>query len=590
MTEDRTPVWKREAGWTEPERRLTGIVLPSFEDPEGEPLDEFERDRRARTAEALPAASLGPSVPVVPSGPPPAWPPPEPSATEPVVSASATTEAALGEAAFGEAALGEAAFGEAAAVAPPVAEPASVQPRREFPRFIRGEFVLPVEEPTGQPETATLAPPALFEGFDPLTAPVDVLEARLHPAAVAAPEGLRNALPSWAMPPSPPAPPPVSGWERTPVVDLPRDPRAVAPGPPATFGSTPEYATPEYAAPEYAAAEPVTAPPASVSEPTWQPVLEAPTAQNPIVQAPSPAFQTTPSAAQTTPAAFQTAPTATPTASAAFQAASGGVGERAGGGRMQVVQEQQLDAVEEDVAVVPEAPRKGGREGAPHPAFPDATARTFRILPIAADLMPLEITGTRHVRRVRRGVISGVALVVALVVGWYGYSVHEHSRAEDDRQAILDTSQDLTRQKHKQYDELTRIQAESGQIDQRLEQMLEYDLSWSKMLASLRDTAAAKNVKLSGITAALSQEALIGKAEGDVIGNVTLTGKAPSKDAVAAYVDALVGVAGVANPFPSDATQEADGVSFTIRVDITRAALGGRFTSAAPSASPSGSK
>ncbi|WP_433050265.1 hypothetical protein [Dactylosporangium sp. CS-033363] len=665
MTEDRTPVWKQESGWKEPEGRLTGIVLPSFEDPEAEPLDEFERDRRARAAEAFPAAPLGPPVPVVPSGPPPAWPPVEPAATEPPV----------------------------AATEPPTAEPAP--PRREFPRFIRGEFVLPAED-APQPETATLAPPppSPFEGFDPLTAPVDVLEARLHPAAATAteglhpaaavaPEGLRNALPSWAMPPSPPAPPPASNWERMPAADLPREPRAVAsaavepprpgfaagesprPGFAAVEPPSPGFAAVESPSPGFASVEPVTAPPASVSEPTWQPVLEEPTDQFPRVQAtsrdvqapprdvhassrdvqaPPRDFQAPPRGVEAPPRDFQAPPSGVEAPPRDVQASSRGVEapardfqapprggeapvragqaeprggeapargvqaespaaqERAPFARMPVVQEQQPDAVEEPAAVVPavppppvavpeaQAPRKAGREGAPHPAFPDATARTFRILPIAADLMPLEITGTRHVRRVRRGVITAAVLVVALVAGWYGYAVHEHSKAEDDRQAILDTSQDLTRQKHKQYDELTRIQSESGQIDQRLQQVLAYDLSWSTMLASLRETAAAKNVKLSGITAALSQEALTAKAEGEIIGTVTLTGKAPSKDAVAAYVDALVGVAGVANPFPTDATQENDGVSFTIRVDITKAALGGRFTSAAPSASPSGSK
>jgi hypothetical protein len=51
-------------------------------------------------------------------------------------------------------------------------------------------------------------------------------------------------------------------------------------------------------------------------------------------------------------------------------------------------------------------------------------------------------------------------------------------------------------------------------------------------------------------------------------------------------------VTGIANPFPTDATLQDNLVSFTIRMDITKAALGGRYTtsSAAPSASPTGSK
>nr|BFE65797.1 hypothetical protein GCM10020063_103230 [Dactylosporangium thailandense] len=604
------PVWKREAGWNEPgwqepERRLTGIVLPSFEDPaEADDLDEFERDRRARTAadelkhdrhartaadeferdrrartaadelkhdrhartaadelehdrRARTAADelkhdrhahtaadelAGPPVPVVPAGPPPAWPP---AATE--------QERA----------------------------PAPAAPRREFPRFIHGEFVLPAGDPA-QAETATLAPPAPSGGFDPLTAPVDVLEAHTH--ASAAPEGLRTALPSWGMPAAPPPPPPAAErWERTPTLDIPDEPAE----PPAPL-------------------PPVPMPVETVAEPTWEPVVEpaaARTAPIPAVEEPTAPVPVVPAAAtEPLPAVPPRATAPQPAVPAAATEPLPAVPPRATAPQPAVppaatapqpavppAATAPQPAVAAEATTGPAA-RKGPWDGTPHPAFPDATARTFRIQPIAADLLPLEISETRHVRRVRRLVISGVVLVAALVVGWYGVTVHEHTQAGEDRQSILDTSQDLTRQKHKQYDELTRVQADSGKIDERLKKVLDYDLSWSKMLASLRTTAAVKNVTLSGITASLNQESLAGQNTGDIVGTVTLTGKAPTKAAVAAYVDALTGVSGVTNPFPSDATQENDGVSFTIRVDITRAALGGRFTSAAPSASPTGSK
>jgi len=135
-------------------------VLPSFDEPDrADDLDEFERDRRARAARAAVEASditatVAPAVPMVPAGPPPAWPPPAP------VVAEESPEPVL-----------------------------ATPPRREFPRFIRGEFVLPTDEAA-----------APVSGFDPLTAPVDVLDTHLHPAPAAPPEGLRNALPSWALP------------------------------------------------------------------------------------------------------------------------------------------------------------------------------------------------------------------------------------------------------------------------------------------------------------------------------------------------------------------------------------------------------
>jgi Tfp pilus assembly protein PilN len=233
-------------------------------------------------------------------------------------------------------------------------------------------------------------------------------------------------------------------------------------------------------------------------------------------------------------------------------------------------------------------PAKKGREGAPHPAFPDATARTMRILPIAADLLPLEITELRRLRRVRRLVIAGVALCVALLIGWYVVADRQTDKAQAELTAVQDNRRDLNRKKAA-YTQLESTRQQIKDITTQLGILMERDMSWSALLASLR-RAAPPNVTVSTVTGSLElagTRASDARGAGGVVGALTLSGTAPSKDEVAAYVDTLGTVTGLANPFPSEASQDETGLRFTIRVDITRAALGGRFTS--PSAVPSAS-
>ncbi|MEV4513159.1 PilN domain-containing protein, partial [Dactylosporangium sp. NPDC049525] len=233
----------------------------------------------------------------------------------------------------------------------------------------------------------------------------------------------------------------------------------------------------------------------------------------------------------------------------------------------------------------PPVPAKKGRDGAPHPAFPDATARTMRILPIAADLLPLEITELRRLRMVRRLVIAGVAAFMALLFAWYVAADGKTDQAQTELNAVQDSRRDLNRKKAT-YTELEQIRQQRKNITAQLGILMELDLPWSALLTSLQK-AAPKGVALKSVTGALDAAEASPGAGGDVIGTITLTGTAPTKKDVAAYVDTLGGVTGLANPFPSDANETDEGLNFTIRVDVTKASLGGRFTS--PSAAPSAS-
>jgi Tfp pilus assembly protein PilN len=224
------------------------------------------------------------------------------------------------------------------------------------------------------------------------------------------------------------------------------------------------------------------------------------------------------------------------------------------------------------------------------------------LLPIVARLLPPEIEQARHSRKVRRSVISGVAVFAALLVAWYCTVAYETSKAQHRLAAAQTDLQKLQRQQSS-FAELIGTQAAAKTIGTQLAALLADDLQWSRLFSSLQ-AAAPPGVEVTGVSGALSSKpkgggnpapapgpgapGAPGGRAAQPIGTLTVSGTGPSKPVVATYVDALATVPGLANPLLSDVTTQTGGVQFSVRLDITTAALGGRYTS--PSPTPSGSK
>ncbi|GAA1794542.1 hypothetical protein HC028_22310 [Planosporangium flavigriseum] len=218
-----------------------------------------------------------------------------------------------------------------------------------------------------------------------------------------------------------------------------------------------------------------------------------------------------------------------------------------------------------------------------------STEPAARMLTISANLLPPEIMESRHARRTRRIVLSAVAAVAILLGGWYGLASHQTSLARGD---LGNAQSDVERlvQQQKPYAELIRTQNESRAIDARLAALLANDLRWAQLLSSLRG-AAPQGVQLIGVTGGVAP-AKAGTAATPqagtprlpdtsgqkVVGTLTLNGTAPSKETVAEYIDALAKVQGLGNPMLERVSEEGKAASFTLRVDITGLALGGRYT------------
>jgi Tfp pilus assembly protein PilN len=220
------------------------------------------------------------------------------------------------------------------------------------------------------------------------------------------------------------------------------------------------------------------------------------------------------------------------------------------------------------------------------PASPVSAERALRILPIAANLLPVEIIESRNGRKVRRAVLAALVAFVLVMAGWYALATVQTVQARADLTGAQD---DARRLQHQQgaFSDVVTTQAQSDVISTQLSLLLAQDLPWSDLLSSLQSAAPA-DVQLTGITGAMNpSDTAAGKgskvitlpttSDQKLVGALSIQGIAASKAAVAAYVDALAKVKGLANPLLGDATIQDGKLTFTVKVDITEAALGGRF-------------
>jgi Tfp pilus assembly protein PilN len=228
---------------------------------------------------------------------------------------------------------------------------------------------------------------------------------------------------------------------------------------------------------------------------------------------------------------------------------------------------------------------------------PDPVAsaeRALRILPIAANLLPEEIVEARRSRHVRRIVLTALIALVAVLAAWNALASYQTSTARSGLSNVEDDAQRLMRQQ-RAFGEVVSIQAEAQLISTRLSSLLADDLRWSRLLSGLQ-TAAPRGVQVTGVSGALTAgtsghaSGVGGHASGSVtqlpgtsgeepIGTLTVTGSGPSKEVVAAYVDALAKVPGLDNPLLGSAYQDNGVLQFSVQLDITGSAVGGRYTS-----------
>jgi hypothetical protein len=223
------------------------------------------------------------------------------------------------------------------------------------------------------------------------------------------------------------------------------------------------------------------------------------------------------------------------------------------------------------------------------PGIPDD--RALRILSIATNLLPTEIVDSRRQRKVKRIILTSLVIFTLWLGGWYAEARHEASAAQNSLVASESNVQRLQRQQSA-YSEVVSAEAETQAITNQLTALLAGDLQWARLMSALQ-TSAPQGIAVSGVfgeykpTANAGGDAT-GVAAQKPIGALTVTGSGTTKAVIAEYVDALAKAPGLANPLLTDMSLLNGVLAFTIRLDITQSALGGRYTPASPS--PSGVK
>jgi hypothetical protein len=223
------------------------------------------------------------------------------------------------------------------------------------------------------------------------------------------------------------------------------------------------------------------------------------------------------------------------------------------------------------------------------------TRNPLRPVLIAANLLPPEIIDARRNRRARRLTLAALLLLVVSIGAWYGLVTYQTGMARDEQTAAEDEALRLTAQQ-RSYKGVVDTQAESAALRTELGALLADDLRWSQLLSSLRAAAPAQlrvRTMVGAVAERVEGEAPAANPAGQLpstakdksIGTITITGTGTTKGQVAEYVDTLATVPGVTDPYLISATVLDGAVDFTVRLDITAAALGGRF--AAPTPAPS---
>jgi len=213
--------------------------------------------------------------------------------------------------------------------------------------------------------------------------------------------------------------------------------------------------------------------------------------------------------------------------------------------------------------------------------------RSTRILPISANLLPVEITAARRARRTRGWVIVAVVVVACLCAAWFVYALDEKQDA--DKELTLATTE-VTDLQHDQreFAETVRIQSDTAQLTQRLTTVMANDLDWAALVATLNGAGTSSRIKIDKINGTLNDAADMATTANPLprsdavpsIGSIMVTGEAPSKKAVAAYVDELAKQSVVTNPFITAVAEDPElGYwTFSLKADLPQTSLCGRFT------------
>jgi hypothetical protein len=214
----------------------------------------------------------------------------------------------------------------------------------------------------------------------------------------------------------------------------------------------------------------------------------------------------------------------------------------------------------------------------------------MRVLSIAANLLPVEITDARREHKLR-WIVAGLLLVVVVALGLWDVAARKQT---SDQQSTLKATQnrvDSLAKSKLQYADLSNIKSQNATISQQLTKLMSQDVGWYKLVPTLRSTAQTAGVSLTNINATLSTAAAAAAAPAsgaanapgvtaNQVGTITIVGVTPDKPQIAAYLQQLAAIPGLSNPFLTTLSAQGGAFQFSLTVSFTSSLFSGRFTPA----------
>ena len=203
------------------------------------------------------------------------------------------------------------------------------------------------------------------------------------------------------------------------------------------------------------------------------------------------------------------------------------------------------------------------------------------------DLLPPEIRAARRLRRVQQLLAAGLVLVVLVLAVLAVLSRSSASSARADLARAQARSAELQAEQA-QYAEASRVQAQLDLVEGARASAMAGDVLWASSLDEISGRAP-EGVWLDALTVALAPTATASGAPAaavdplaePAVATITVTGKGGSYQDVAAWLDGLADVPGLADPRYTIATRTAGEprpvVEFTSTVGVVPDALSHRY-------------
>jgi Tfp pilus assembly protein PilN len=221
----------------------------------------------------------------------------------------------------------------------------------------------------------------------------------------------------------------------------------------------------------------------------------------------------------------------------------------------------------------------------------------LRILSIAANLLPIEITDSRRENKVRWVVAASLVVVVALLGLWVYYA---HKQTSDEDAALQKANDQVAsvQREQQQFSGLKTTKSTDAALSAQLSKLMGSDVAWYELVPALETAASTAGVTITNITATASTTAgtnavpATGATGSTAVpneaGTIQLDGSAPDKTNVAAFLELLAKVPGFSAPYLPSLTALGPLQHYSINVSYTSSLFKGRYTTS--TTAPAGGK